>query len=240
MAWLTRTDTKRLVGPAVVVALVVTGCTAAETPDVIATVDAAVAATQQRAPTCTPVMAPTGTPYPTYTPLPTLTPFPTRTPEPSPTPTDTPTPEPTPTPVPTQAPAADAPAPAPSGTAGLVRTMKTARGSMEQYGGWIDRGLRGEPIDCEEILRLSGSVQAVPAFTMTDPVLQWANDRLHESKAIFAAGTADMTRACQSLYESEDGVIRITYLQWSEARGSVVDALNILIGAIDRLAQDGY
>lgn len=74
--------------------LVATSCAGTPTPDIEATVAAAVAATQTAAPTNTPTPEPTDTPKPTDTP----TPEPTDTPTPEPT--DTPTPKPTNTPTP--------------------------------------------------------------------------------------------------------------------------------------------
>ena len=75
------------------------------TPDIRATVDAQVQATMAAIPTETPTPTPTATPVPTETPMPTATATPTPTPTPTATPlptaTPTPTTRPTPTPSPT-------------------------------------------------------------------------------------------------------------------------------------------
>lgn len=95
--------------------LLLAACGGTPTPNIEATVQAAIAATQSAQPTETPTPKPTDTPLPTDTPTPkpTDTPVPTETPTPKPTdtpePTDTPTSEPTHTPVPT-----DTPVPVPS------------------------------------------------------------------------------------------------------------------------------
>ena len=83
--------------------LLLTACGGAPTPNVEATVQAALAATQTAQPTNTPVptntpIPPTATPTPTLTPTPvppTATPTKTSTPKPTPTPTFTPVPQPT-------------------------------------------------------------------------------------------------------------------------------------------------
>jgi len=101
--------------------ITVSACASTPTPDVEATEQAALAATQAAQPTDTPV-PPTDTPVPsTNTPTPTDTPVP---PTDTPTPTDTPvpptdTPTPTDTPIPptdTPAPPTDTPTPAATAT----------------------------------------------------------------------------------------------------------------------------
>jgi hypothetical protein len=230
------------------IAALVGGCAEAPTPDVAATVAAAIEATEEARPTKTATEVPptatpypTHTPYPTATPVPTYTPFPTATPtpEPSPTPTETPTPTATPTPEPATSGTTGGGA-APVGGAALVAKMWQVRGWMEEYGGWIDRGVRGQPVNCLDILRLADAIAATPGYSVSDPVLQWGNDRLHESIAILAVGSGQMTQSCRAGFESDADVIIITGEQWTAARMSVVDALRVLIGAIDRLAEDGY
>ena len=107
--------------------LAAVGCTATPTPDIQATVTAAVAAA---VPTTTPTPTPdidatvearlqatiSAIPTATALPTPTDTPVPTATPTPIPTPTYTPVPIPTPTPIPTPVPT-PTPAPTPSPTA---------------------------------------------------------------------------------------------------------------------------
>lgn len=94
------------------------GTTATPTPDLEATVQAAIAATQAAQPTDTPVPEPTATPQPTDTPMPTDTPAPTDTPVPTDTPTLKPTDTPGPTPTPTETPLpTDTPTPEPTDTA---------------------------------------------------------------------------------------------------------------------------
>jgi hypothetical protein len=90
--------------PLLLLTLVVSGCFNQPTPDVEATVAAALAATQTAQPTDTPTPYPTDTPTPepTSTPTDTPTPYPTHTPTPEPT--STPTPTATPTPKPTATP----------------------------------------------------------------------------------------------------------------------------------------
>jgi len=231
---------------AVGIAGLVGGCAESPTPDVAATVMAALEATEEARPTNTPTeVPPTATPYPTHTPYPTATPLPTYTPCPTATPTPEPAPTPTETPRPTLTPKPTASGTtgggaAPVGGAALVAKMRQVRGWMEEYGGWIDRGVRGEPVNCTQILQLSDAIAATPGYSLSDPVLQWGNDRLHESIAIFAVGSEPMTQSCRAGFENEADVIIITGEQWTAARMSVVDALKVLIGAIDRLAEDGY
>jgi hypothetical protein len=76
----------------------------APTPDIEATVRAAIAATQAAQPTDTPTPKPTKTPSPTDTPKPTNTAIPTDTPKPTNTPIPTDTPKPTNIPIPTDTP----------------------------------------------------------------------------------------------------------------------------------------
>ena len=89
------------------------------TPDIPATVRAEVAATMAAMPTETP------TPTPTATPLPTATPTPTPTATPTPTPTPTATPLPTVTPTPTTR-----PSPTPSPTPNLETMVEQARAGV--------------------------------------------------------------------------------------------------------------
>ena len=97
--------------------------TPTHTPDIDATVEARIAATLAAiptptiVPTATPTPVPTETPTPTATPTPTPTPIPTATPTPFPTPTPTPFPTPTPTPTPTPRPA---PTPKPTPTPSVI------------------------------------------------------------------------------------------------------------------------
>jgi len=86
--------------------LILSACQGTPTPDVQATAQAALAATQTAQPTATPV-PPTETPTPTDTPIP---------PTDTPTPTDTPVP-PTDTPSPTNTPAPPTETPTPAATA---------------------------------------------------------------------------------------------------------------------------
>ena len=229
---------------AVGAAALIGGCAQTPTPDVAATVVAALEATEEARPTNTPTeVPPTATPYPTLTPYPTATPLPTYTPIPTLTPTQEPSPTPTETPTPTPQPAASGATgggASPVGGAALVAKMWQVRGWMEEYGGWIDRGVRGEPVSCVDILQLTDAIAATPGYSVSDPVLQWGNDRLQESIALFAVGSGPMTQSCRAGLENEAEVIVITGEQWTQARMSVVDALKVLIGAIDRLAEDGY
>ena len=75
-----------------------------ETPNIEATVQAALSATTQAMPTSAPVPTPASDSIPSPVPTPTPTPIPTPAPTPVPTPTPTPVPTPTPTPVPTPIP----------------------------------------------------------------------------------------------------------------------------------------
>ena len=84
-----------------------------ETPNIEATVQAALSATTQAMPTSVPVPTPASDSIPTPVPTPAPTPVPTPAPTPVPTPTPTPVPTPTPTPVPTPAPT---PVPTPTPT----------------------------------------------------------------------------------------------------------------------------
>jgi hypothetical protein len=78
--------------------ILLAACRSTPTPDLEATVQAAIAATRATLPTATPTPRPTETPAPTDTPKPTATPIPTSTATPIPTSTATSTPTSTPTP----------------------------------------------------------------------------------------------------------------------------------------------
>jgi len=103
----------------------ITACTPIEpaaTPDIQATVDAAVAATAIAPPTPTATELPTPTPAPTPTPPPTPTPTASPSPTPSPVPSPTPTLTPQPTAIPTALPTAT-PTPTPPPTATPVSSQ---------------------------------------------------------------------------------------------------------------------
>lgn len=113
--------------------LLLSACGGRPTPDMDATVQAAVVATLTALPTLTPTPAPTETPTPTPTqtgtPTPTLTPTPTHTGTPTPTETGTPTPTPTGTPTRT---------PTPTPIVHVVQAGETLYGIAREYGVSLD------------------------------------------------------------------------------------------------------
>ncbi len=118
--------------------LLLAACAGTPTPDLEATVQAALAATQTAQPTDTPT--PTPTPRPTNTLVPTWTPTPTNTPTPTDTstPTATHTPEPTNTPVPpTHTPVPPTHTPVPTATPGKS-VVKVEQFTCEDAIGCVD------------------------------------------------------------------------------------------------------
>jgi hypothetical protein len=240
---------RRLVLRFVLVGTVAISCSPLPAPDDGATGLASKTATSAAEPMTTPVLAPTLTPRPTYTPLPTYTPFatytpyPTLTPVPTSTPTPTSTPEPTETPLPPRAPASDAPAgPRGSSGAALLAKIREVKGWMDEYGGWIDRGGRGEPIDCREVVRLFDSAASTPAYTMPpdDAVLQWAHDRYREAIATFEHGARDLTGHCREWIAGISQERYLNSLEVTVARSAVHDAVGVLHVAVAKLEDEGY
>jgi hypothetical protein len=123
---------KELTVLVVLSSLLLTACGGTPTPNLEATVQAAVIATHAAQPTATPAPRPTETPAPTDTPKPTATRTPTSTATPTPTATATSTPTSTPTPTPTST-----PTPVPS-LSGRVTNAATGRGIA---GATVDVGL---------------------------------------------------------------------------------------------------
>jgi hypothetical protein len=112
---------------------------------------------------------------------------------------------------------------------------------MERYAGWIDRGWRGELVDCAEIVWLSDSILATGEFNPSDPVLVWGRDRLYEALWLFREGTGPLTDSCRGYVTGEGGKGgELGGEQAGKARQYIGEALKILIPAIDRLAQNGY
>jgi len=189
----------------------------------------------------TPTIAalPSDTPSPTDTPKPTSTPRPTDTPLPTGTPTATPVP-PTATPVPpTPTPTAT---PAPRTGTVLLGAMRATRKQMEEYGGWIDRGLRGESVLARETVNLYDAVAGVPTLDMSgsNEVLRWAYDCYRRAIDAFLVGVGDMDRGSRLFLASGKESDGIPFQQWGAARQAINDALAILIPAIDRLEEEGY
>ena len=147
----------------------------------------------------------------------------------------------TPDPGPSQPPAP--PAPIAGSGSQLLATMKEVRGWMHEYGGWIDRGVRGEPIECEELIRLYDSVVGATVYSMPadDPVLLWAHDRYREGVAIFEDGARDLTGHCREAVAGSRGSGKVVAtLTWTRASMGVRDADQPFHEAISRLEQDGY
>jgi len=189
----------------------------------------------------TPTIAalPSDTPSPTDTPEPTSTPRPTDTPGPTDTPTATPVP-PTATPVPpTPTPTAT---PAPRTGTVLLGAMRATRKQMEEYGGWIDRGLRGESVLARETVNLYDAVAGAPTLDMSgsNEVLRWAYDCHRRAIDVFLTGAGEMDRGNRLFLASGDELTTVPFQQWGAARQAVNQALEILIPAIDRLEQEGY
>jgi hypothetical protein len=113
---------------------------------------------------------------------------------------------------------------------------------MGEYGGWIDRGVRGEPVPCEEIVRLFDLVVGATVYSMPadDPVLLWAHDRYREGIAIFDDGARDLTGHCRELIVGNTRRRNIPAFTWTRARSAVGDADQPFHEAISRLEQDGY
>jgi len=196
----------------------------------------------------TPTIAalPSDTPSPTDTPGPTSTPRPTDTPLPTDTPTATPIP-PTATPVPptaTPVPPTPTPTATPAPRTGtvLLGAMRTTRKQMEEYGGWIDRSLRGECIPTRETISLYDAVVGVPTLNVSrgDEIVRWAYDCYRRAIDVFSVGVGDMDRGDHLFLASGKENDQIPFQQWGAARQAINDALAILIPAIDRLEQEGY
>jgi len=235
-----------------IAASVILACTPQPTPDVDATVGAAVAATRSSMPIATPIAAPTDTPYPTFTPYPTHTPLPTftaaptLTPEPSPTPTTNPTPEPTSTPAPATAAASAGVVPQASVSGSgvmLLETIRTQRGWINDYGWLLLRAYRdGEPIDCHELVRMYDTIAAdpMPSVPTNDPVLLWAQDRLREAIGIFVDGARDLTGHCRERIAGNSAQAQANTLEFTMAKAGVRDADHVFHAAISRLEEEGY
>ena len=149
-----------------------------------------------------------------------------------------------PTQVPTPAPSGppSPPAPIPGTGSDLLATMRQVRGWIGEYGGWIDRAVRGEPADCEEIVRLYDSIVGATVYSMPadDPVLLWAHDRYREGVAVFEDGARDLAGHCRELMAGNTHKTTVATLTWTRASIAVRDADHPFHEAISRLEQDGY
>ncbi len=119
--------------------------------------------------------------------------------------------------------------------------MREVKGWIEEYGGWIDRGARGEGVDCREVLRLYDSSVSSPAFSVpaSDPVLQWAHDRYREAIAVCEDGARDLTGHCRDWLAGERSMPYANTLELTRARASVKDAVDLLHVAIAKLEEEG-
>ena len=123
-----------------------------------------------------------------------------------------------------------------------VAARRAINGWIEEYGGWIDRGVRGEPIDCRELVRLFDSAAGAPIYSMPaeSPVLLWAHDRYRESIAWFHDGARDLTGHCREWIAGTAGHPYAGEFELTRARASVTDAAVVLHTAIAKLEGKDY
>ena len=129
---------------------------------------------------------------------------------------------------------------------GLVRAIVkvvpdwAADGQIEEFGGWIDRGVRGELIKCQEVVDLYDSIAGTPTFDVpgNNETMSWAYDCYRQSVVVFLDGAKDMTGNCRDLLaDPQREKTLIGFQQWGLARQEINGALGILIPAIERLEQ---
>jgi hypothetical protein len=113
---------------------------------------------------------------------------------------------------------------------------------MEEYGGWIDRGVGGEIIPLRETVSLYDAVAGAPILDVSasDEIVRWAYDCYRRAIDGFVTGAGEMDRGNRLFLASGDELTTVPFQQWGAARQAVNQALEILIPAIDRLEEEGY
>ena len=120
--------------------------------------------------------------------------------------------------------------------------MRTVKGWIAEYGGWIDSGVRGRPLDCTAVVRLFDSSIGAPAYVMPadDVVLLWAYDRYREAIVVFDDGARNLSGHCREWLAGNSVHGYANTLELTRARTAVNVANDLLHAAITKLEEEGH